>query len=161
MNASERAARIASYGNAYQVLTSAIQKFPREMWQWHAAHDPWTIHDVIVHITDSEANSFIRCRRAIAEPGSAVLGYDEMRWVQGLSYAEQDPDDALELFKWLRGNTYKLIKRLPASTWSNTIEHSENGPMTLDEWLDVYERHIPEHLEQMQRIYAAWQSARR
>lgn len=156
-----RAERIESYGNAFQILTSALQKFPRAMWQWRAAHDPWTIHEIIVHITDSEANSFIRARRAIAEPGSAVLGYDEMQWARGLNYLEQDPDDALQLFQWLRGNTHKLIQTLPDSAWSNTIEHSENGTMTMDDWLDMYERHVGEHVAQMQRIYDAWQSARR
>jgi hypothetical protein len=32
---------------------------------------------------------------------------------------------------------------------------TENGIMTLDDWLDVYERHIPAHIEQMQANYQA------
>src|SRR5262249_47971003 len=106
-----------------------------------------------------EANSFIRARRAIAEPGSAVLGYDEMGWARNLHYQEQNTDDALELFRWLRGNTYKLIKTLPESAWSNTIEHSELGTMTLDNWRERYDRHVPGHVEQMQRIYEAWRKS--
>lgn len=158
MTPTERKQRIESYSNAYQTLVETIRQFPREMWRYRAAHDPWTIHEILVHIADSEANSFIRARRAIAEPGSAVLGYDELAWARNLRYEEQSADDALKLFKWLRGNTYKLIKTLPNSAWSQTIEHSENGTMTLDNWLDVYERHVPEHVEQMQRIYEAWRS---
>jgi hypothetical protein len=34
--------------------------------------------------------------------------------------------------------------------------HPENGTMTMDNWLNVYERHIPEHLAQMQSVYEAW-----
>jgi hypothetical protein len=28
--------------------------------------------------------------------------------------------------------------------------------MTFDDWLDIYERHIPEHVDQMRRNYEAW-----
>ena len=161
MNATERSARIVSYGQAYETLTTALKDFPKEMWDWRAAHDPWTIRQIVVHITDSEANSFVRFRRAIAEPGSGVLNYDEMQWADGLRYADQDPDDALQLFKWLRGNTYKLVRMLPESAWANTVQHSVIGSMTLEQLLDMYERHVPEHIEQMQRIHAAWQSAAR
>ncbi|HEY4722590.1 MAG TPA: DinB family protein, partial [Anaerolineae bacterium] len=89
-------------------------------------------------------------------PGSAVMGYDENRWATRLSYSEQSAEDALELFKWLRLSSYKLIRTVPEETWSHTIEHSENGTMTLDDWLNVYARHVSDHIEQMQKGYAAW-----
>jgi hypothetical protein len=69
---------IDSYGAAYEKLTAALPQFPREMWQYRAAPNGWTIHEIIVHIADSEANSYARCRRFIAEPGSTVMAYDEM-----------------------------------------------------------------------------------
>jgi uncharacterized damage-inducible protein DinB len=155
----ERQKRIESYGHAHARLVEALQQFPKEMWHYRASADGWTIHEIVVHITDSEANSFIRCRRAIAEPGSAVLGYDEMQWARALRYGEQNTDDALELFKWLRGNTYKLVRSLPEGAWSNIIQHSESGPMTLDMWLDVYERHVPEHVAQMEAVFDVWRKS--
>ena len=151
-----RDGKIASYGSAYQKLTSALEGFPREMWQYRPSVDRWTIHEIVVHIADSEVNSYIRCRRFLAEPGSTVLGYDEGRWARELHYHEQSTGDALELFKWLRHKSYELIKDLPEAAWSNTVHHSENGLMTMDDWLDTYERHIPEHIEQMQAVYADW-----
>jgi hypothetical protein len=33
--------------------------------------------------------------------------------------------------------------------------------MTLDEWLDIYDRHIPDHIAQMQMVYDEWLAARR
>ena len=157
MTPEERKARLASYGDGHTLLTQTLAQFPRAMWQFRPASGDFTIHEIIVHITDSEANSFVRARRAIAEPGSAVMGYDEMQWSRALNYHEQSPEDALELFRWLRGNTYRLVRALPAEAWSRTIVHSENGRMTLDEWLDVYDRHVPEHISQMQGVHAAWQ----
>ncbi len=36
------------------------------------------------------------------------------------------------------------------------MNHTENGLMTFDDWLDVYERHIPDHLAQMQGVFNEW-----
>jgi hypothetical protein len=52
--------------------------------------------------------------------------------------------------------SYTLIKGLPEAVWANTAYHPELGNMTLDNWLEIYERHIPEHIEQMQSNYRAW-----
>ena len=76
------------------------------MWYFRPSKDRWTLHEVIIHITDSEANSYIRGRRFLAEPGGTVLGYDEEKWAVELGYPDQSTEDALELFKWLRHNTY-------------------------------------------------------
>jgi hypothetical protein len=116
----------------------------------------WSIHELIIHIADSEANSYVRCRKFIVEPGSAVSAYDEPKWARDLNYHAQSAADALELFKFLRRGSHLLIRDLPDSVWANTIEHPENGTMTMDNWLDVYDRHIPEHLAQMQGVFAAW-----
>ena len=85
------------------------------------------------------------------------MAYDEERWAVALQYHEQDTDDALELFRLLRLGTAKLIQNLPEELWSHTIEHPENGTMTLEDWFDTYDRHVTEHIAQMQRIYQAWQ----
>ncbi len=154
----ERRQLIASYGQAYDLLVAALEQLPREMWQFEPAPDRWSIHAIVVHIADSEANSYIRCRRAIAEPGSTVLGYDEMGWKSALNYHDQSTDDALQLFKWLRHNTFALIQSLPDPVWSHTINHTENGVMTLDDWLAVYAAHVPDHIAQMRQNFAEWKA---
>lgn len=158
MNLEERLHVIESYGRAHALLVEALVQFPREMWQFKPVPRDWSIHEIVVHIADSEANSFVRCRRFIAEPGSTVMGYDQDVWAVKLDYHHQSVEDALELFRWLRLTSYKLIKALPESAWSSTVEHSESGTTTMDDWLITYERHIPDHIEQMKRNYAAWQA---
>lgn len=156
MREKNRSELIESYGAAYDLLVTALARFPRAMWQYRPAPDRWTIHEIIVHITDSEANSYIRCRRLLAESGSTVLGYDEARWAVALDYHHQNVEEALELFKWLRRASYLLIKAAPDAVWTHTIVHSESGVMTADDWLDTYERHVRDHIEQMQGVYTDW-----
>ena len=110
MNREERNQKIESYRTAHLQLVAAIERFPRDMWQFRPAPGRWTIHEILVHIADSEANSYIRCRRFLAEHGSSVLGYDESKWARELRYHEQSTAVALEMFKWLRHNSYTLIQ---------------------------------------------------
>ena len=160
MTPETRAVKIASYGDAYETLIAGIAKFPPEMWDFRDEHGCWSIREHIVHIADSEANSYIRCRRLIAEPGQPLMAYDENGWAAALGYADRSVDDALALFRLLREQTYALIQSLPESAWANTCYHPENGDMTLDDWLAVYEAHIPEHLAYMQENYDAWLASR-
>ena len=158
MTTQERIRLIESYGKAHEILLEALEKYPREMWQWKPGPEKWSIHEIIIHIADSEANSFVRCRRFIAEPGSGVYGYDENKWAKALAYHQQSAEDSLVLFKALRGTTYGLIKTIPEEIWHTaTIEHSDNGTMTFEKWLEVYEEHILVHIRQMDRNLAAWQ----
>jgi len=156
MTSEERQRKIKSYGSAYLTLVEGLKRFPHEMWQFRPAPDRWTIHEIIIHIPDREANSYVRCRRLIAEPGSTVLGYDEMKWAHDLDYHTQSIEDALELFKWLRHKSYLLIETLPETVWSNQVTHTQDGMLGMDDWLNTYERHIPEHLDQMQANLQDW-----
>ncbi len=156
----ERRLQLTSYAAACDLLDSALTQFPRHMWQYRPAPERWTIHEILVHIADSEANSYVRCRRFIAEPGSPVLGYDEAGWASALHYHQQDPAEAVELFKHLRRASYQLVQDLPEATWSNTVIHSESGLMTMDRWLEIYARHIPDHINQMQAVYEDWLAGR-
>jgi len=159
MTKQERTQLIESYGKAYDTLVAALQEFPKEMWQWKPSPEKWSIHEIIVHIADSEANSYIRCRRFVAEPGSAVLGYDQDKWAAALNYHEQSTDDALQLFKYLRKASYDLIKNIPDEVWETaTVVHSENGVTSFEKWLTIYEEHIPVHIRQMKRNLEAWKN---
>ena len=117
MTPHERVQKIESYGNAHTLLVDALNEFPKEMWQFRDEHGCWSIHEHIIHITDSEANSYIRCRRLIAEQGESLMAYDENRWASELNYHDQSTEDALALFKWLRHKSYTLIKTLPGPVW--------------------------------------------
>lgn len=157
LSTQERTDLIESYGTAYDRIMAALAGIPKEMWLWRPAPGKWSIHENILHLADSEANSFIRCRRFAAEPGLSVMAYDQDAWAIKCNYHEQSTDDALELFRLLRKMSYELIKKLPAETWNNTVEHPENGTMVFLDWLRIYNNHT--HIGQMQRTYTAWQQA--
>ncbi len=158
MSNTERAQKIESYGQAYDALSEAVARFPPEMWQFKPPDGGWSIHEIIVHITDSEANSYIRCRRLIAEPGEPLMAYDENRWARGLDYHGLSTAQAIELFGSLRRASYYLIRDLPGPVWAHQAFHPEDGMISLEDWLETYERHVPEHVAQMEGVYQQWLS---
>lgn len=160
MTHEERREKIESYGRAYDQLVEALKEFPHEMWQFKPAPDRWSVHEIIVHLADSEASSYLRCRFFIAEPGKPVMPYDQDLWAQKLGYHAQNTEDALQLFRWLRKMSYDLIKSLPESAWSTRLQHPEHADYTFDNWLDIYERHTGGHINQMRKNLEAWRSRR-
>ena len=150
--------QLEQYATGHRELLDALQRIPRSMWHFRPAAGEWTIHEIVVHITDSESNSYIRVRAAIAEPGKRIMAYDEPAWARALCYEQQSPEDALELFRWLRGNTYRLLQMLPDSTWTHSIDHPESGQLTLEQYFQINARHVPDHIAQMQSVYEAWQA---
>jgi len=158
MTREERQQKIDSYADGYDIVVEALEGFPAEMWQFKPAPDRWSIHEIVVHLADSEANAYVRCRRFIAEPGNAVMAYDQDAWAARLNYHQQSTEDALELFKWLRHTTFNLIRALPDAVWSNTATHPEHGSMSFERWLEIYEEHPRKHIAQMRQNHEAWKA---
>ncbi len=153
-NTISRSTLLDQYRRSYQDICQTLEDMPRYMWTWKPAPEKWSIHENLVHLADSEANSYLRCRTALAESGNHIMAYDQDIWAKKLDYHQQSPDMALELFGRLRGMTYQLIRDLPDAAWSQTFEHPENGTVTLDRWLNIYAHHT--HIGQMKRTYDAW-----
>ena len=95
MTPEQRRQKIESYGGAYDLLSAALEKFPRQMWQYKPGPGRWSIHQILLHIVDSEANSYVRCRCFLAEPGKTIMAYDENRWAEKLHYHDQRTQEAL------------------------------------------------------------------
>ncbi|HVO41691.1 MAG TPA: DinB family protein [Aggregatilineales bacterium] len=150
----DRQKRLDSFGSAYPQLTAVLAQIPEKLWAEKMLNG-WNIHQILVHLADAEANGFVRLRALIAEPGKRIMAYDQEVWAKTLYYDDQDARDAVQLFKLLREASYRLILKLPESVWSQTIEHPEQGTLTLDDWLDTYEDHVVQHIDQIHRAAAA------
>jgi hypothetical protein len=156
MSSKDRRLLLESYGSAYARLKQVLESIPGEMWQYKPAPAEWSIHEVILHLADSEANLYVRARRFIAEPGSKVLAFDHDRWTSTLNYHRQNAGAALQLFRYLRELTYDLLKDQPENVWVNTVEHSEYGVMTLDQWLERADKHANDHIHQIEHNFTIW-----
>ncbi|HTP02708.1 MAG TPA: DinB family protein [Anaerolineales bacterium] len=160
MNKEERNAKIELYGRGYGLLSAALAQIPREVWEFKPSPMGWSVHEILVHMGDSESMAALRVRKLIAEPGSLLMGYDEASWASALDYQHHDVECSLDIIRLARQTTYDLIKRQPDEIFVHSVWHPEiEGPYTFDTWLDIYSRHIPDHIQQMQEALQAWQSS--
>ena len=156
MTPAERKRLLKSYGSAHSRLLKTLKPFPKAAWRYKPEPGEWNIHEILIHLADAEANLYVRARRLIAEPGSQVLAFDHDLWARRLSYDKQNAEDALELFRYLRQLTYDLLKDQPGEIWKNTVEHSQVGVMTLDQWLERADKHANDHITQIENNYKLW-----
>jgi len=164
MTPEERKEKIEEYGRGYELFAAALSGISREAWEFKPAPNEWSVHEVIIHMADSESIGAARARKLIAEPGSTLMPYDETGWAVKLHYAEQNLEDALQTFRLARQTTYDLLKMIHDDVFEHQVFHPEmvhpeyGEHYTLDKWLYIYIDHIREHIEQVQKTYQAWKA---
>ena len=161
MHAKERNEKLELYGRGYDLLKAALAQVPAEAMLFKPEPKEWSVHEVIIHIADSETNAALRARKLIVEPGGTLMGYDQDKWAVELNYHEHDLEDALEATRIARKTTYRLLKTVSEEIFNtHWIKHPEmEGQYTFDKWIDSNSRHIPGHIEQIQNNVIAWKKA--
>ncbi len=114
--------------------------------------DGWSARQVIHHMADSEAQSYARLRRLLAEPeGSVIQGYDEAAWAdcETLGYNELPIENSLAVFKSVRAASLDVLNRIEQSDFSKFGMHTESGKYTLETWIRTYSNHPVDHGNQI------------
>jgi len=140
---------------AYEAATRAFleQAAALDRSKLDAKHpEGWSPRQVIHHVADSEAQSYARLRRIVAEPlGSIIQGYDEGAWAASpaLGYESDPIETPLAVFAAVRAGSLAVLRHLSDVDLERYGDHSERGKFTIADWLQVYSRHPLEHGEQM------------
>ena len=140
---------------AYEAATRAFleQAAALDRSKLDAKHpEGWSSRQVIHHLADSEAQSYARLRRIVAEPlGSIIQGYDEGAWAASpaLGYESDPIETPLAVFAAVRAGSLAVLRHLSDADLERYGDHSERGKFTIADWLKVYSRHPLEHGEQM------------
>jgi len=143
----------AAYEAATQYFLNLARAVTPDVIDVHAENE-WSARQCIHHMADSEAQSYARLRRLVAEPeGSIIQGYDESAWANEpkLAYADGDVTNSIAVFAAVRAASLDLVKRLDESDLEKFGEHTESGKYTIAKWLETYTRHPYDHGDQMVR----------
>jgi hypothetical protein len=145
--------RIAVYQSASQYFLNLAVGTPGDLLDVRHENG-WSARQVIHHMADSEAQSYARLRRLVAEPeGSMIQGYDESAWAQceALSYASAPVENSIAVYAAVRASSLDLLKRLSESDLEKSGVHTEAGKYTIDKWLETYSKHPHDHGDQLVR----------
>jgi hypothetical protein len=161
MDKQERNEKIELYGRGFDLLKAALAEVPAEAMKFKPEPKEWSVHEIIIHIADSESNAALRARKLIVEPGSMLVGYDQDKWAIELKYHEQNLEDALETTRLVRKTTYELLKKQPEEVFAHAVIHPERTePFTFERWLQIYSGHIPGHIEQIRNNVVLWKKSK-
>ena len=143
----------AAYEAATQYFLNLARGVTAEVIDVHAENE-WSARQCIHHMADSEAQSYARLRRLVAEPeGSIIQGYNEGAWANEpkLAYADGDVTNSIAVYAAVRAASLDLVKRLEESDLEKYGEHTEAGKYTIARWLENYTKHPYDHGDQMVR----------
>jgi len=112
----------------------------------------WSPRQIIHHVADSEAQSYTRLRRLLAEPtGTVILGYDEAAWgaCAVLGYASLPVENSLDVIRAVRRSSLDILARLVPEDLDRQGVHSESGPYDVATWVRTYIHHPHAHTDQL------------
>jgi hypothetical protein len=131
-----------------------------ELWARARGTTRWSIGEIVCHLADSEIIAAARFRLVRHRPGAELVEYDQDVFAHVLGYRQRnrhDTDIALHSFAALRTSTARLMRTWSPSDWKTGGVHSEWGPLTLRQLLELYadhgERHIDQILDNRHRLH--------
>ncbi|HVL12625.1 MAG TPA: DinB family protein [Gemmata sp.] len=138
---------IDAYEAAPARLRAAVAGLSREELTARPGPGQWSILEVVVHITDSDAISIDRMKRILTEDNPPLLYADETAYVDRLFTHDQDLEDALVLLEVGRRQWARVLRKLPDAAFDRTGNHNRRGAVTLGGMVATYIAHIDDHLK--------------
>ncbi|MBN2628151.1 MAG: DinB family protein [Spirochaetales bacterium] len=156
MDKNEKLLLISSLESSAEEFAESVKPYLNnpEILDGRPEKDMWTVREHIVHVAESEIAAFHRYRKAIAEPGMPVLGYNEEVWTPcpELGYKEEDPAPWIDFLLMMRKLEVSHLRRIADLSWdAYAYEHSSFGTVSLERWVADYIEHIAVHREYMER----------
>jgi hypothetical protein len=141
---------IEHYEQAGDRLKTAIAGLTDDDLLWKPPADAgiglWSIHELIIHLMDSDLIGIDRMKRIIAEENPTLIGYNESLFAKNLFYSQQPVHDAVTIIDLSRRMFAGVLGKLPQAAWSRIGQHNEAGQVTLETQLKKYNEHFDHHL---------------
>ncbi|MFC5450023.1 DinB family protein [Paenibacillus aestuarii] len=137
------------YALGYEMLRDAIEGFK-------PASDKWSIHQILIHITDSEISSTSRLKKVLAEDEPILISFDQDAWVNNLEYDLLDREQYLLLFKFLRSSMQTILDNLTSEQSERVGVYVDQGRFTFKQLMEYRVEHVRNHLAQIERIKKAY-----
>src|SRR3954463_11478148 len=158
MTAQERNALIIQYKDGYRAVAEALAGATDEQLDARPEPGKWSARELVHHLADSELTAATRLRLLVAIDNPKIIGYDQDEFARKLYY-DRPIAASLEAFKAARQSTGEILERMTDAQWARAAgTHTEHGPFTAEQWLQLTAAHAHAHAQQ---ILAARDSAKK
>jgi hypothetical protein len=111
--------------------------------------DKWSKKEILGHLIDSASNNHQRFVRAQQVTELRFPVYKQVDWVKTQNYAAENWKDMLNLWIALNKHLAHIINQIPPEKLSVICWLGDNKPITVEELIVDYIRHVEHHLKQI------------
>jgi hypothetical protein len=104
------------------------------------------------HVPDSHLNAYTRFKLALTEETPTVKAYDEAAWARLEDTRSTPIETSLALLDAVHDRWVRILKAMAPDDFARRLHHPENGTMTLDELLAMYEWHGRHHVAHIRNL---------
>jgi hypothetical protein len=114
----------------------------------------WTLRQVVHHIADSHVNAYVRTKLLLTENAPLVKVWDEESWAELDDARRSAIGGSLLLVTSIHERWAHCLRACKAEHFARTLMHPDNGAMTLDDLLSIYEWHGRHHVAHITTLRA-------
>ncbi|CAI8767391.1 DinB_2 domain-containing protein [Brevibacillus sp. IT-7CA2] len=151
---------IEEYSQDYELLREAVEGLSEEELRFQPAPDKWSIHQILIHVTDSEILATHRLRKVLAEEEPLLLSFNQEAWSDNLEYERLDREQYMRLFQMLRVSMLPLLENLTPEQLARVGKYPDGVRYTFKELLELRVQHVRDHLAQIERVKQAFSEDR-
>jgi uncharacterized damage-inducible protein DinB len=111
----------------------------------------WTVRQLVHHVADSHANSYVRVKMALTEVDPTITAYDEAAWAR-LADSQMPIEVSLPLIDAIHARLVSLLESMADADYQRTFRHPERGQVTLANNLALYDWHSRHHTAHITRL---------
>ena len=145
LSSDERRAAIDALAVAPARLRTAVKGLTDAQLDTPYRPGGWTVRQLAHHVADSHINAYTRFRLALTEDNPPLKPSDEAAWAELADGRVMPVGVSLDLLDAIHERLVHLLRATPAESFARTLNHPENGPMTLDALLTIYAWHGRHH----------------
>lgn len=156
---SNRATSVHNYLQTAVKIRQSVEGAPEALLKWRPGPGKWSIHEVIVHLIDSNIVNSYRIRKIISEPTTDLVTFAHEDWIRSQRLDDVPVAELLEAYDAITRYNGLLLQRLADEDW-NKFGMKPNEPISVGHIVDQFIcNHVEKHLGQIERNKAAYVTA--
>jgi uncharacterized damage-inducible protein DinB len=143
--ADTRSAHIETLRQLPERLTAAVAGLNDAQLDTPYRDGGWTVRQVVHHVADSHANSYVRFKLALTEDWPVIKPYDEAAWANLSDSRTMALEPSLAFIAALHARWVPLLESFSVDDFRKGYKHPERGPQDLATALAIYAWHSLHH----------------
>ncbi|MGG3927095.1 DinB family protein [Metabacillus fastidiosus] len=147
---------ISNYLQTVIKLRKSVELLPEELITWKPAQDKWSIHEIVIHLIDSNIVNSYRIRKIVSEPATSLATFAHEDWVRHQRLIDAPIFELLDTYETITSYNALMLKSFEESDW---LKYGYKGEVEIsiahivDQFIC---NHVDIHLSQIERNRTAY-----